>query len=265
MSHHENPLSFGLRSRLELVCSGCLVLAISLGGVACSSDASSDPDDGSGGKSVGGGGSSAGGATSAGGSKNQGGGGSSAGSPGSAGHGNGGGAGAVGQAGSSAGGASGTAGASGSSGAGGAGGNGAQSVDACLDSVTKLPTSSQVERMRFSGPGVEVGVLRYAGSDPGLGVSWQPLAFALVHGTEQACVKADLKYTPSRHNFNDFLNAPAPSGATWVFNQQANEGFVDYKFTVQEKQGTTSVWGPLVLKIEACRDLVAKKDCDYSK
>ena len=138
-------------------------------------------------------------------------------------------------------------------------------MEACLDSVLKWPTTSQVERIRLSGTGVDVGIMRYLGDGAGLAIDWRPLAFALVRGAEQACVTEGLKYVLSRHNFNDLLNAPAPTGATWVFNQQASEGFVDYKFTVQEKQGSTSVWGPLALKIESCRDLVSNKDCDYSK
>jgi len=268
----KNCSPLGLGSRFELLCSGGLLVAASLVS-ACSSDAGADPDDGSAGKSAGGGGSSAGGAQGVAGGKNTGGGGSSAAGAGSAGQGNGGGAG---HAGSGSGGASvggsggasvgGSGGASngGASGSGGAG-SGKATVEACLDSVTKLPTSPVVERLRFSGAGVDVGVLRYMGDGAGLAIDWRPLAFALVRGTQQACVTTGLKYTLSRHNFNDFLNAPAPAGATWSFNQQASEGFVNYKFTVQEKQGTTSVWGPLALKIEACRDLVGKKDCDYTK
>lgn len=121
----------------------------------------------------------------------------------------------------------------------------------CLNAPVMPDTESQA--LRFTGVGVELGIVRYAPIDTGTSkaIPYELQRFALVRGDVAKCVSAapDLHYTPSHHNWDDQATATVGS-ETWLLTM--NPGPAGIVSTVEGRTGDAVTWGPLQLALASC-------------
>jgi hypothetical protein len=149
----------------------------------------------------------------------------------------------------------------------GAGGGGADSGGELVNDCLDAPVIDEVktEALHFTGPGLELGIVRRADPDS-VGTSgttpWLPERFALERGAVAECISAltDLDYVGSHHNFDDEMTATVGAD-TWIFKQMRDDYDMPTTWTVEARSGNTLLWGPLALALVSCTRLDTPGSC----
>jgi hypothetical protein len=123
----------------------------------------------------------------------------------------------------------------------------------------------RTEALHFSGQGLELGIVRRVDPDS-VGTSgttpWLPARFGLERGAVAECVSnlADLDYVGSHHNFDDEMTATV-AAETWAFKQIREDYDMPTTWTVEGRNGTSMVWGPIALTLISCTRLDTPGSC----